>query len=37
MHPSVWRTKGCLSHFWLNDGRCRSCGLRLPAWWYGKR
>lgn len=21
LHPSVWRTTGCRSHFWLKDGR----------------
>ncbi|MDB5556030.1 MAG: hypothetical protein JWL86_6014 [Rhizobium sp.] len=21
LYPSVWRNKGCLSHFWINDGR----------------
>ncbi|AEH90643.1 MULTISPECIES: DUF6527 family protein [Mesorhizobium] len=25
LHPSVWRTKGCLSHFWLSDGRVYWC------------
>ena len=23
LHPSVWRKKGCGSHFWLQDGRIR--------------
>jgi hypothetical protein len=29
MRPSVWRDVGCLSHFWLEDGRvywCRNTG-----------
>lgn len=21
LYPSVWRDKGCMSHFWLKDGR----------------
>jgi len=21
VHPSVWQTKGCRSHFWIRDGR----------------
>jgi hypothetical protein len=21
LHPSVWRQKGCYSHFWLRRGR----------------
>lgn len=21
LHPSVWRKKGCMSHFWIEDGR----------------
>ncbi|WP_456680213.1 DUF6527 family protein [Bradyrhizobium sp. USDA 3311] len=21
LHPSVWRKKGCMSHFWIQDGR----------------
>lgn len=25
LHPSVWRRKGCGSHFWLRDGRIRWC------------
>jgi Family of unknown function (DUF6527) len=25
LHPSVWRTKGCRSHFWLRVGRIRWC------------
>ena len=25
LHPSVWRTKGCRSHFWLKRGRVRWC------------
>lgn len=23
--PSVWRTKGCRSHFWLRDGEVQWC------------
>jgi hypothetical protein len=25
LHPSVWRTKGCRSHFWLRRGRVDWC------------
>lgn len=25
LHPSVRRTKGCASHFWLRNGRIRWC------------
>ncbi|WP_368356434.1 DUF6527 family protein [Acidithiobacillus ferruginosus] len=25
LYPSVWRDKGCLSHFWLRDGRVSWC------------
>lgn len=25
LHPSVWRTKGCRSHFWLQGGKIRWC------------
>ena len=25
LHPSVWRTKGCGSHFWLRNGRIWWC------------
>jgi hypothetical protein len=25
LHPSIWRDKGCLSHFWLKDGRVFWC------------
>lgn len=25
LHPSIWRDKGCLSHFWLRDGRVYWC------------
>jgi hypothetical protein len=25
LHPSVWRDKGCLSHFWIRDGRVFWC------------
>lgn len=23
LHPSIWRTGGCKSHFWLTDGQVR--------------
>lgn len=26
LHPSVWRRKGCGSHFWLRRGRVQWCG-----------
>jgi hypothetical protein len=25
LYPSVWRDTGCLSHFWLRDGRVAWC------------
>lgn len=25
LHPSIWREKGCMSHFWLKDGRIFWC------------
>jgi len=25
LYPSVWRDTGCLSHFWLRDGRISWC------------
>ncbi len=25
LHPSVWRDKGCFSHFWVKDGRIFWC------------
>lgn len=25
LHPSMWRTKGCRSHFWLRRGRIKWC------------
>lgn len=25
LHPSVWRDKGCSSHFWVRDGRVFWC------------
>ena len=25
LHPSVWRDRGCLSHFWVKDGRIFWC------------
>ncbi|WP_363223081.1 DUF6527 family protein [Phenylobacterium sp.] len=30
LHPSVWRNRGCLSHFWIRQGRvifCNDTGL----------
>lgn len=26
LHPSIWRTTGCQSHFWIRDGRVVWCG-----------
>lgn len=26
LSPSVWRNKGCMSHFWIKDGRVFWCG-----------
>ncbi|WP_392397945.1 DUF6527 family protein [Ralstonia mojiangensis] len=25
LHPSIWRTTGCQSHFWIRDGRVVWC------------
>lgn len=25
LYPSIWRNKGCLSHFWVHDGRVLWC------------
>lgn len=25
LYPSIWRDKGCLSHFWLRDGQITWC------------
>ncbi|HHC6614291.1 TPA: DUF6527 family protein [Vibrio parahaemolyticus] len=25
LYPSVWRDRGCLSHFWIKDGRVYWC------------
>jgi hypothetical protein len=25
LHPSIWRDKGCMSHFWLKGGRVFWC------------
>lgn len=33
MRPSVWRDVGCLSHFWVEDGRIYWCGdTGSPPW-----
>jgi len=33
MRPSVWRDIGCLSHFWVEDGRIYWCGdTGSPPW-----
>jgi len=29
--PSVWRTTGCQSHFWVHDGRVYWCGSDEPS------
>lgn len=39
MRPSVWRDIGCLSHFWVEDGRiywCSDTGLP-PRWWLSNK
>lgn len=25
LHPSIWRERGCFSHFWIRDGRVYWC------------
>lgn len=33
MRPSVWRDIGCMSHFWVEDGRIYWCGdTGSPPW-----
>lgn len=30
VYPSVWQNKGCLSHFWIDDGKinwCKNSGI----------
>ena len=31
LYPSVWRTKGCRSHFWFRNGRIDWCMEDAPA------
>ena len=33
LRPSVWRNRGCMSHFWISDGRVRMCGNTGTAPW----
>lgn len=33
LYPSIWRNAGCLSHFWVEDGRvawCKDTGTQPP-------
>lgn len=33
LSPSVWRNRGCMSHFWIEDGRVNMCGnTGTPPW-----
>lgn len=31
LHPSIWRTAGCRSHFWIKYGRIVWCGITQPS------
>lgn len=33
LSPSVWRNKGCMSHFWVRDGQIDWCGDTGRAPW----
>lgn len=33
LKPSVWRNQGCMSHFWISDGRVYMCGDTGIAPW----
>jgi hypothetical protein len=33
LRPSVWRNQGCMSHFWIKDGRVHMCGNTGTAPW----
>lgn len=39
LRPSVWRDVGCLSHFWVEDGRVYWCGDTgsPPLQWFSER
>jgi len=32
LHPSIWRQKGCFSHFWFRNNRVQWCRGGGP-WW----
>lgn len=33
LSPSVWRNRGCMSHFWIKKGRVHWCGnTGTPPW-----
>lgn len=32
LHPSIWRNKGCHSHFWFSNNRIHWCKGGGP-WW----
>lgn len=36
LRPSVWRDIGCLSHFWIEDGRVYWCGNSGSSPWVRK-
>lgn len=36
LRPSVWRNKGCMSHFWIQDGRVFWTGDTGTAPWVAK-
>ncbi|WP_404550722.1 DUF6527 family protein [Bradyrhizobium niftali] len=36
LYPSVWRNKGCMSHFWIEDGRVSWTSDTGMAPWVAK-
>lgn len=36
LNPSIWRNKGCMSHFWIEDGRVFWCSDAGVAPWIAK-
>lgn len=38
LYPSIWQNKGCMSHFWIRDGKvywCKNTGQ--APWIYGSQ
>ena len=36
LSPSVWRNQGCMSHFWIRDGKVYWCGNTGTAPWIAR-